>query len=49
MSVVAVVGCWCLGSCVLAPLVGRAIRLSRAESLFAKGLGRGRGKHMLVA
>lgn len=30
MTVTAVVACWCVGSCLLAPLVGKAIRCSRA-------------------
>ena len=47
MSVVAVVACWCFGSCVLAPFVGRAIRFSHADALRAECVRR--GKQMLVA
>ena len=33
MTVATVVACWCVGSCLLAPVVGRAIRYSRAGAL----------------
>jgi len=33
MTVAAVLACWCIGSCILAPIVGRAIRFSRAGAL----------------
>lgn len=49
MSVTAVVGCWCLASCFLAPVIGRAIRCSRADALRAEVARRGRPKQIRVA
>lgn len=49
MTVATVVGCWCVGSLVLAPLIGRAIRVSRSGTLRAAVERRGRSKRVLVA
>jgi hypothetical protein len=37
MTFIAVLACWCLGACLLAPLAGMTIRRSRLEAQRAEG------------